>query len=71
MKVTITIPARWLKNFHAISMGVWLLLCIPTLLYWSESVPWLVFMSIYAIITGHFASWQSSRIEVKEEKREK
>lgn len=28
--------------------GIWLLLLIPTLLWWKESILWVAFMSLYA-----------------------
>jgi hypothetical protein len=60
--------ARLLRQLHLLSMVVWIILVYPTLAWWSQSIPWLSFMSIYAIIGTHFASWQSSRVEVKAEK---
>ncbi len=62
--------ARRLLRLHAVLMAVWLLLTIPTLLYWSNSIQWLVWMSIYAIVAGHFAAWQAARVEVLEQERE-
>jgi hypothetical protein len=37
---------------------------IPTLLWFTQSVPYLVFMSLYAIITGHFSSYEATRAEI-------
>lgn len=53
-------------RLHALLMGVWLLLGLPTLLWWTNSLPWLVWMSLYAIVAGHFAAWQAARVEVLE-----
>lgn len=35
--------------------GVWLVLFVPGLLSWRESVPFLVFVSIYANFVGHLS----------------
>ena len=52
-------------DLHFFALCIWIALCIPTVLFWSESVQWLVFMSIYAIIVGHFSAYASSRTEQK------
>jgi hypothetical protein len=59
----------FLRAFHGTLTGVWLLLIVPSLVWWRESVPWLVFMSVWANVAGHFASWQAARVEVKEDER--
>jgi hypothetical protein len=38
----------------------WLLLVIPSVTIWKESVPWLVFMSVWANVAGHAAGWISA-----------
>jgi hypothetical protein len=38
---------------------------IPSLIWWRESVPWLVIMSVWANVAGHWSSWQASRAERK------
>lgn len=57
------VPVAWLRRFHAAAALVWLALVVPTVLWWRESVPWLVFMSIYTIIIDHAGAWQASRAE--------
>jgi hypothetical protein len=49
---------------HLVLTWVWVALVPPTLLLWRNSIPWLVFMSIYAIIVGHWSGYQASRAEV-------
>jgi hypothetical protein len=46
---------------------IWLAASIPICLFLSTSVPFLVFVSVYAIVTGHWSTWQGSRIEVKQQ----
>lgn len=61
------IPVRYLRRFHAGATVVWLLLLVPSLLWWRESVPWLVAMSVWANVAGHFGSWQGARAEAAAE----
>jgi len=61
---------KFLKKFHGWMTILWMTLLIPSLIWWKESVPWVVTMSVWANIAGHWSSWQASRVEVKEDKRE-
>lgn len=36
--------------------GLWAVLFVPGLLWWRESVPFLVFVSIYANFVGHLSA---------------
>lgn len=51
------------SKFHLIATIVWIILVIPTILWWLESLKWVVFMSIYAIIISHYGAYQSARAE--------
>lgn len=44
---------------------VWFALLVPSLIWWRESVPWLVFMSVWANVAGHWSAYQGSRAEEK------
>lgn len=57
------IPVLWLQRFHAGATVVWMGLMLPSLLWLSQSVPWLVAMSVWANVAGHFASWMGARSE--------
>jgi hypothetical protein len=57
------IPARWLRRFHAVATVVWLLLVVPSVIWWRDSVPWVVAMSVWANVASHFGAWQASRAE--------
>jgi hypothetical protein len=56
------------KRLHLTLFFVWVILLAPTLLWWKESIPYIVAMSWYAIAIGHISSWQAARAERKEEK---
>lgn len=47
-------------RLHKALTLLWVVLVVPTLLFWRESIPWLSFMSIYAIIASHWACWEAS-----------
>lgn len=57
------ITAKGMTRFHAAMTVLWGLLIIPSLLWWSQSVPWLVLISVYANLAGHFGAYQASRAE--------
>lgn len=46
---------------------VWLLAAVPICLLLTNSVPFLVFISVYAVVTGHLSTWQAARVEVRQE----
>ncbi len=46
----------------------WFVAAFPICIFLSNSVPFLVFVSVYAVVTGHWATWQSARVEVNQEK---
>lgn len=55
-----------LKQFHLIMTFVWLA-AIPLTIFTDlkSSLLWIGAMSAYALMVGHFSSWQASRVEVK------
>jgi hypothetical protein len=40
---------------------VWTVVGIPVSYWLRQSVPWLVFLSVYAIIVGHASGWSAER----------
>jgi uncharacterized membrane protein YdbT with pleckstrin-like domain len=57
------IPVRYLRRFHATATVVWLVLVIPSLLWWSHSILWVILLSVWANVASHFAGWQGARAE--------
>lgn len=45
---------------------IWLVAAVPICLFLANSVPFLVFISVYAVVTGHWSSWQAARVEVNQ-----
>jgi hypothetical protein len=48
---------------HATLTIVWIVLTLPTLLLWRESITWLALMSVYAIVATHWDAYQSAKAE--------
>lgn len=55
--------AKFWQRFHASASLVWLVLCIPGLLWWRESVAFVVLASLWANVVGHASSAQAARAE--------
>lgn len=48
---------------------IWFVAAFPICIFLSDSVPFLVFISVYAVVTGHWATWQAARVEVRQEEQ--
>ncbi|THA29185.1 hypothetical protein E6R18_25065 [Streptomyces sp. A1277] len=55
-------------RFHYVMVAVWVLLLIPTLLWWKESVLWVAAMSLYANGASHLSAAKASRAEEEAKK---
>lgn len=54
--------ARWLRENQFRLFGfLWILLAIPTLLWWKESVLWVALMSLYANSVTAFGAHEARR----------
>lgn len=49
------------KRPHLVLAIVWAVLAIPTVLVWHDSILWVAFMSIYAIIVSHLAADEADK----------
>ena len=50
---------------------VWVLLLIPSFLFWRESLLWVIFMSAYANIAGHWSAYEAAKAaESRKEEKE-
>ena len=43
---------------------IWFVAAVPICVFLANSVPFLVFVSVYAVVTGHLSAWQAARVEV-------
>lgn len=54
---------RTMRRAHLVLTLVWLVLVVPTLLWWGQSVTWVALMSVWANVASHFSGWQAARAE--------
>lgn len=54
----------WLTLFWIVMIPV------SIVTHWVNSVEYVAALSIYALITGHLSTWQSARVEVKQDKQD-
>jgi uncharacterized membrane protein YdbT with pleckstrin-like domain len=59
----VRIPVRYLRRFHATATIVWLLLVVPSVLWWKQSLLWIILLSVWANVASHFGAWQGARAE--------
>lgn len=43
--------------------GVWVLLIVPTVIFWKDSILWVAMMSVWANVISHGTAWQAARAE--------
>jgi hypothetical protein len=55
----------WLtaKRVHLILLWAWLVLAVPSVTLWRNSVPYLVFLSVYAVAATHWAGYEGAKAE--------
>lgn len=49
------------RRIHLVLMLSWVVIGLPISYALRFSVPWLVFLSVYAIIVGHWSGWSAER----------
>lgn len=59
--------AKWLRRFHLTMMIVWAALAFPGLIWWKESIVFVIVLSLYANFAGEFAAYQGARAEEKQD----
>lgn len=57
------IPVAWLRRFHAVATVAWLVLVVPSVLWWRDSILWVIVLSVWANFASHFGAWQAARAE--------
>lgn len=45
----------FIKRCHLVAAVMWVGLAIPSLIWWKDSVLWVILISIYANIVGHLS----------------
>lgn len=54
----------WVRVWRGCTV-LWALLIIPSVLRWSNSIAWLVFMSVWANVAASAATWQAARASLQ------
>lgn len=49
-------PEKLWERVHLVSAGVWVMLTPPAILWWKESIVFLVFASLWANIAAHLSA---------------
>ncbi len=55
------------RRVHLTLAGTWLVLILPTLLWWRDSILWLALMSVYGLVAHHLTEWETARTEEQNE----
>lgn len=56
-----------MRRAHGWLTVIWLAAAPFIVFFLADSIPFLVFVSVYAVVTGHWASWQASMVEVNQD----
>lgn len=58
---------RAMKMVHGWAAVLWFIAAFPIMIFWSDNIPLVVFLSVYAVVTGHWASYQAAEAEEKQD----
>lgn len=53
-----------LRRFHGWATLAWFFAAIPICIFLANSLAFVVWVSVYAVVIGHFSSWQAARAEL-------
>ena len=60
----------FIKRCHLVAAVMWVGLAIPSLIWWKNSVLWVILISIYANIVGHLSGYSAARADEAPEENE-
>ena len=60
----------FIKRCHLVAAVMWVGLAIPSLIWWKDSVLWVILISIYATIVGHLSGYSAARADQAAEENE-
>ncbi|HCA5641744.1 hypothetical protein [Klebsiella pneumoniae] len=60
----------FIKRCHLVAAVMWVGLAIPSLIWWKDSVLWVILISIYANIVGHLSGYSAERADQAAEESE-
>lgn len=44
----------------------WIAMAPPSMVWWKDSIPYLVGVSVYALVASHVGAWQAARTEERQ-----
>jgi hypothetical protein len=53
----------FLRRYHLVMMAVWPALAVPAVLWWKDSIVFVILLSLYANFAGDFSGYQAARAE--------
>lgn len=60
----------FIKRCHLVAAVMWVGLAIPSLIWWKDSVLWVILISIHANIVGHLSGYSAARADQAAEESE-
>lgn len=60
----------FIQRCHLVAAVMWVGLAIPSLIWWKDSVLWVILISIYANIVGHLSGYSAARADQAAEESE-
>ncbi|MBC8901870.1 hypothetical protein E6P77_08125 [Klebsiella pneumoniae] len=60
----------FIKRCHLVAAVMWVGLAIPSLIWWKDSILWVILISIYANIVGHLSGYSAARADQAAEESE-
>ncbi|HBY0146075.1 TPA: hypothetical protein MIN56_01375 [Klebsiella pneumoniae] len=60
----------FIKRCHLVAAVMWVGLAIPSLIWWKDSVLWVILISIYANIVGHLSGYSAAQADQAAEESE-
>jgi cytosine/uracil/thiamine/allantoin permease len=58
---------EFLRRLHGWAAVLWFVASFPLAWWLGSSVVFVTFLSLYAIVTGHWSSWQAARVETRQD----
>lgn len=65
------ITPSMIKKAHLTASVAWIILAIPSVIWWKSSVLWVIIISIYANVVGHLSGYTAARADEAAEQDEK
>ncbi|CAI0987841.1 hypothetical protein [Serratia proteamaculans] len=54
---------RAIRKAHLLMSLLWAFLAVPSVIWWKDSVLWVIIISIYANVVGHLAGYTAARAD--------